>query len=175
MSAENDNVAQGSPFWRFSLGFYRQPGVGDVCIALQDTCGVDVNLLLFLLWRASTKNRLSTSDVKQIDDQMRGWRDLTVIPLRAMRRKLKDNEPFVAVGSAEIFRARIKAAELEAERLQQETLYELVNSTKLGVDDASAEDAARANMAAYQTALAREFPRGAVDILLGALRKAGHV
>ena len=41
-----------TPFWRFSLHFYRQPGVSDACIALQDGCGVDVNLLLFLLWLA---------------------------------------------------------------------------------------------------------------------------
>src|SRR5271170_5952237 len=35
-----------TPFWRFSLNFYRQADVSDACIALQDTCGVDVNLLL---------------------------------------------------------------------------------------------------------------------------------
>ena len=42
-----------TPFWRFSLNFYRQPGVSDACIALQDGCGIDVNLLLFLFWLAS--------------------------------------------------------------------------------------------------------------------------
>ena len=46
--------AQGSPFWRFSLRLYRAPGVGDACIALQETSGVDVNLLLFLLWLICT-------------------------------------------------------------------------------------------------------------------------
>ena len=40
---------------RFSLRFYRQPEVADACIALQEEAGVDVNLLLFLLWHATMK------------------------------------------------------------------------------------------------------------------------
>ncbi|MGZ3308467.1 MAG: DUF2390 domain-containing protein, partial [Xanthobacteraceae bacterium] len=51
MSAADAPSAQGSPFWRFSLRFYRQPKVADTCIALQEERGVDVNLLLFLLWQ----------------------------------------------------------------------------------------------------------------------------
>src|ERR1700680_2972326 len=50
--AEEETQA-GSPFWRFSLRFYRQPGVADACIALQDARGVDVNILLFFLWLGS--------------------------------------------------------------------------------------------------------------------------
>jgi uncharacterized protein (TIGR02444 family) len=48
---------QGSPFWRFSLRLYRAPGVGDACIVLQEETGVDVNLLLFLLWQAKSGAR----------------------------------------------------------------------------------------------------------------------
>ncbi|TMJ29569.1 MAG: DUF2390 domain-containing protein, partial [Alphaproteobacteria bacterium] len=31
--------ATGSPFWRFSLGFYRRAGVAEACIALQEQAG----------------------------------------------------------------------------------------------------------------------------------------
>ena len=58
MSAAQAPSAQGSPFWRFSLHFYRQPKVADTCIALQEEAGVDVNLLLFLLWQATRKRAL---------------------------------------------------------------------------------------------------------------------
>ena len=44
-AADTPSSAQGSPFWRFSLRFYRQPKVADACIALQEEAGVDVNLL----------------------------------------------------------------------------------------------------------------------------------
>ena len=36
MSAPQAPSAQGSPFWQFSLRFYRQPKVADTCIALQE-------------------------------------------------------------------------------------------------------------------------------------------
>src|SRR5580658_10643219 len=77
------------PFWRFSLHFYRQTGVSDACIALQDECGVDVNLLLFLFWLAAGRQRLSAAEVKKLDDSVRDWRNLTIIPIRDARRKLK--------------------------------------------------------------------------------------
>ena len=51
-----------TPFWRFSLHFYRHTGVSDACIALQDDCGVDVNLLLFLLWLAAERRQLSAEN-----------------------------------------------------------------------------------------------------------------
>ncbi len=71
-----------TPFWRFSLHFYRQPGVSDACIALQDDCGVDVNLLLFLFWLADDGQLLSADEVKKLDDKVRDWRNLTIIPIR---------------------------------------------------------------------------------------------
>src|SRR5262249_7564409 len=107
-----------------------------------------------------------------IDERVRGWRELTVIPLRAIRRKLKGNAPLVEAGLAEAYRSKIKNVELEAERLQQEALYGLANSTTLGTGEASADEAARANIAAYQAVLSKEFPAAPVALLLGAL-KAG--
>ena len=65
----------GSPFWRFSLRFYRLPGVADACIALQDGCGVDVNILLFLLWLATTKRRVPPGVAQAVCAQAAAWRD----------------------------------------------------------------------------------------------------
>src|SRR6202167_584330 len=53
-----------APFWRFSLNFYRQAGVSDACIALQDGCGVDVNLLLFLFWLAAWRRGVSADNIQ---------------------------------------------------------------------------------------------------------------
>src|SRR5277367_3501740 len=119
-------------FWRFSLHFYRQAGVSDACIALQDGCGVDVNVLLFLLWLAAERQLLSADDVKKIDDAVAGWRNLTVIPIRDIRRMLKDTPTLVEPTKQEAFRTRVKAVELEAERLQQEALYAIAQSGVMG-------------------------------------------
>ena len=67
MSAAADQSSQGSPFWRFSLRFYRQPEVADACIRLQEEAGIDVNLLLFLLWHATRKRALSATEVAELE------------------------------------------------------------------------------------------------------------
>src|SRR5687767_5117442 len=118
-------LSQGSPFWRFSLQFYRLPKVADACIALQEEAGADVNLMLFLLWHARQRRRLSKADVAALEAKIAAWRDATVIPLRSVRRALKSPPALVDPSTAEAFRNRIKAVELEAERLQQEAMFAL--------------------------------------------------
>jgi uncharacterized protein (TIGR02444 family) len=163
--------AQGSPFWRFSLRLYRAPGAGDACIALQEEAGVDVNLLLFLLWQATERRVLTAADVKALDETIGGWRDTAVIPLRNVRRALKSSPGLVAPNTAEAFRTRIKAVELEAERLQQEAMYALAATMPLSRDATSAVEAARSNVAAYETVRAVAFPKAAVDTVLTAFAK----
>jgi len=161
---ETEN-SRGSPFWRFSLQFYRLPQVADACIALQEEAGVDVNLLLFLLWHARERRQLSASDVTALEAKIGPWREATVVPLRNVRRVLKSPPALVEGGTAEAFRNRIKAVELEAERLQQEAMFALA---PLGVKGNDAEAAARANVAAYADVLGAKFPHAATATLLSA-------
>jgi len=157
-----------SPFWRFSLGFYRRPGVADACIALQDGCGVDVNILLFLLWLATARRCVPPAAAQAVCTKAGPWRDDVVVPLRTLRRRLKDGSSLVDRGTAELFRTRIKAVELESERLQQEALFAL--AAGLATEStATVAAAARANVAAYEHAMARAFTPAAVDVLLAAL------
>jgi uncharacterized protein (TIGR02444 family) len=163
---------KGSPFWRFSLGFYRRPGVADACIALQDACAVDVNVLLFFLWLATMKRRIGLAEAQSICAKADGWRDDVVVPLRTLRRKLKEGSALVEHGTAELFRTKIKAVELESERLQQEALFGL--SRGLSTETVpSVEAAARSNVAVYEQAMSRTFTPGDVDVLLAALGRQG--
>jgi uncharacterized protein (TIGR02444 family) len=162
-----------TPLWRFSLHFYRQAGVSDACIALQDACGVDVNLLLFLFWLAAGRRQLSVADIKQLDEAVRGWRDLTIVPIRDIRRDLKGAATLVEAQKQEAFRTKIKAIELEAERLQQEALFGLTRTRALG-SEAAPRDAARASIAAYQSALDARFPKQAMDVLVEAFDTVPH-
>src|SRR5581483_10620066 len=161
-------ATSGSPFWRFSLRFYREPQVADACIALQDGASVDVNLLLFLLWQAALGREFSASDVARLEERIGVWRNMTVIPLRTIRRALKSPPALVERGTAEAFRTKIKAVELEAERLQQEAMYELARAAPLGRAAASPQDAAHGNIAAYAASCAKAFPQSAVGTLLAA-------
>jgi uncharacterized protein (TIGR02444 family) len=162
-----------TPFWRFSLHFYRQAGVADACITLQDQCGVDVNLLLFLLWVAGAKRQLSVADVKALDTSVRDWRELTIVPIRNLRRKLKGAASLIEANKQEAFRNKIKAIELEAERLQQEALYNRSQSSPLG-SAADRAAPARANIAAYERVLGVPFPHAAMDRLVTAFAAIKH-
>ena len=162
-----------TPFWRFSLHFYRRAGVSDACIALQDRCGVDVNLLLFLFWLADSGRLLTSDEVKVLDDSVRDWRNLTIIPIRDARRKLKGARTLVDPGVQEAFRNKVKTVELEAERLQQEGLYAFAQSDPPG-RPAAPNDAARAKISAYARLMAVSFPPNAVALLVSAFDSLEH-
>jgi len=171
--------SQASPFWQFSLRFYRQPRVADACITLQEEAGVDVNLLLFLLWHATRKRTLSAAEVAQLESRIGPWREATVVPLRTVRRALKAPPALVAPAAAELFRTKIKAIELEAERLQQEAMFELARSSPLGHEAlgheaTSVQEAARGNVAAYAAIATAAFPKAATETLLAALAGLAH-
>jgi uncharacterized protein (TIGR02444 family) len=171
MSDETD--APATPFWRFSLHFYRHAGVSDACIALQDSLGIDVNLLLFLFWLAAGRQLLSAAEVKRLDDRVRSWRELTIVPIRDARRKLKGAATLVDPNKQEAFRNKVKAVELDAERLQQEALYAFTQSGPVGSQSAPPA-AARANIAAYAGAVGKTFPQPALDTLFAAFDGIEH-
>lgn len=114
--------------WRFALGLYGQDGAADACLALQDQLGVDVNILLFALFAASERGMAVTSeDVRSMDAVVQTWREQTVVPLRTMRRRLK--QPVGPAGSeyTEVLRPTIKKAELLAEQIEQALLAQWID------------------------------------------------
>ncbi len=136
-------------FWDFSLAFYAMPGVADACLALQDSCSADVNVLLFLLYRARDGHMLSATEVRRIEALAEPWRQAVVVPLRTLRRTLKAPvgafEPEVTAA----LRTEIKRIELAAERVQQETLERLAASEAPGSACAAPTACARLNLQHY--------------------------
>jgi uncharacterized protein (TIGR02444 family) len=169
-SSSSSTPVRKSPFWRFSVKFYAVPGVAQACIDLQDQAKVDVNILFFLLWNATEKRALNATDVAEVERTIGGWREMAVVPIRDVRRALKSPPPVMAPDVAEGFRTRIKAAELEAERLQQEALYDLARSGRLGQPAGSPSEAAQISVSAYQGVLG-PFPPAPLDTVLSAFAK----
>jgi uncharacterized protein (TIGR02444 family) len=159
-----------SPFWQFSVKFYAVPGVADACIELQDKAKVDVNILFFLLWNATQGRAYNAADITEIEHLVGPWREMAVIPVRDIRRALKTPPAVVPPAAAESLRTRIKAVELEAERLQQEALYELAQSSRLGRPSASPGRAARDSVSSYQGVIG-PFPPEPLETVLSAFAK----
>ena len=115
-----------TPFWRFSVALYRRPGVAAACLDLQDRRGLDVNLLLFALWRGMAGERLPAARLETLDQLVAAWRERSVRPLRAIRRDLKPllEELGRRRAAGEALRAEIAAAELRAEQIEQAMLFD---------------------------------------------------
>ena len=92
--------------------------------------------------------------------QAGAWRDDVVVPLRALRRKLKDGSSLVERSTAELFRTRIKAVELESERLQQEALFALAAGLRRPSARRPSRPRRAPTCAAYEHAMARALHAG---------------
>ena len=177
-----------SRFWDFTMGVYGRPGVSPACIALQDSLGLDVNLLLFCCWvAASGRGALSSQEMRRCRDSSEPWQAHVVGALRGVRRRLKDGVEGVPADLAADYRKRVLALEIDGEHVAQVAL----ESVAPEVADSSRPPAQRrrdaaANLAVYLglggaspspvqldhlgTILAAAFPdadRAAVGALLG--------
>ncbi len=97
-----------SEFWDWAVAAYARPGVADACLDLQDHYGQNVPLLLWAVWRGG--------DIAAAVEIARSWEDEVVAPLRGLRRRLKGRT------QAEALRQKVKAVELEAERMMMVAL-----------------------------------------------------
>lgn len=106
--------------WRFAVAVYGRPGIADLCLDLQDRHGVDVPLLLWAAWTGAVRGHaLTGADLAAALAATAPWRRDVVAPLRAVRRRLKAGpSPIAPTPETDALRERVKALELEAERLQ---------------------------------------------------------
>lgn len=119
--------------WAFALKLYAEPGVREACLRLQDRGGVDVMLLLVAVFATAQKQiRISSEDVSAMDDASRPWRLQIVHPLRALRRTLVSGPAPAPSEASERLRSQIKAAELGAERFENDLLADWLQSKTPG-------------------------------------------
>lgn len=150
-------MPRANPFWRFSLRTYREPGVQEACLALQDRCGADVNLLLFCGWIGRGGRVLDENSLRLAVGRVGHWQSEVVVPMRLARRGLKgligDSE---IGGMATTLRRRALAIELELERVEQTMLAALAESWGEPAQRLEPLQAVPANLTAYLTLLGEE-------------------
>lgn len=142
------------PFWRFSLRTYRQDGVAHACLALQDECGVDVNLLLYCCWLGSERRRLSARDARSAMNAVGRWQQEVVAPLRRARRAIRKDPAGKVAETTLLLRQKIAAAELDAEYLEQRLLDAEASRMPAATGNGAApEEIAATNLDRYLAAL----------------------
>ena len=139
MSPTTSAKTKANPLWDFMRWAYLQPGVEKACLALQNRLNADVNIVLFCVWLAyrGAGNSHLAKHLAGALKLSRDWQRTLVEPLRDCRTNMKtmlEGMSFSAEdqATAEALRERIKACELEMEKLQTIAVYSLVED---GSDD----------------------------------------
>lgn len=119
-------------FWEYSCRVYRQAGVSERCLHLQDEYALDVNLLLMCCWHAETRGVIDGATLTQMITQSQEWSNNVVNPLRGVRRWMKTQlmQEGASQGLASeqliALREDIKKLELRTEQYQQAFLETMV-------------------------------------------------
>lgn len=115
-----DNFQMTNPFWNFSLEVYSKKGVSDACIALQEKCGVDVNILLFCCWTASVGHPvLSKHEVTLLCRSAADWNYDIVQKLRSVRKSFKIKNYECDEEEVRQLQNQILEVEIKAEQIEQ--------------------------------------------------------
>lgn len=128
--------------WDFSLAHYGKARVAEACLRLQDSYGVNINLLLWSLWLESQDKELDSNRLAVALAAIQPWDLGYVQPLRQLRRKIKQD--FAAdLARVASLREQIKRAELEAEKQEQLCLEKLaLDWSPIGKDSPAPENVA---------------------------------
>lgn len=100
-------------FWPWAVERYARPGAEEALLALQDRFGVSIPLALWAMW---LDERGRDGDVEAALALSERWTP-AIEALRTARRALKPQAPAVKDADRKALRRRVKALELEAERL----------------------------------------------------------
>lgn len=80
-----------NPIWQYALTVYECPEIRDACLDLQDSCGVNVNLLLFNGWLLSNKTVIRGDHWRAIFIALEPWQSVSN-RIRAYRRLLRPKQ-----------------------------------------------------------------------------------
>ena len=104
------------------MSIYGSTGVQKECVELQDSVGIDVNILLFCAFVGAVHGALlSEQELSDAIAAVAQWQETIIRPLRATRRTLKQLMPpetFLKPLVKDL-RAGVKSIELQAERVEQ--------------------------------------------------------
>src|SRR5262249_7110507 len=71
--------------WKFSIHYYAREKIADACLRLQNECGADVNLILFILWMSAREELLSAAQLRLAVRATAPWQRTVVVGLRRVR------------------------------------------------------------------------------------------
>ena len=117
-------------FWLYSLSLY--PAIKDLSLQWQDNFGVNINLLLFLLYLDKQQQSLNETQLQQLEDLLKHFSTEVTQSIRALRRTLPS--PWLESDMQQPLRQQLLSTELAAEKLEQQLLVQQFNQLSLSSD-----------------------------------------
>lgn len=117
-------------FWQFSLNLY--PAIKESCLQWQDNFGVNINLLLFLLYLDKQQQSISEAQLLQLEELLQHFSTEVTQSIRSLRRTLPS--PWLESDMQQPLRQQLLSTELAAEKLEQQLLVQQFNQLSLSAD-----------------------------------------
>ena len=127
-------------FWDFSCKVYARDGAADTCLRLQDEFALNVNVVLLCLWFGeSGRGRFEADELDRVLSAVESWHKDVVLPLRAVRRRLKEGVRGTPRHLADDLGGVASESELYAERVEQLMLHTAVSRPGVAMIDESGQ------------------------------------
>lgn len=159
-------------FWNWSLIAHSRTGAPQALIRLQDEFGLNANILLWCCWCAVQGIAVPDLALRKAADLVNDWSHDVTEPLRAVRRALKAPPRQADQSGAAALRERVKAVELEAEKLEQAMLESLAGGLASKGEEVEPLEEARRALVRYADLSGIAFSRGFSTLLLDDLARA---
>lgn len=148
-------MRQDGEFWSYTKLVYGKDDVRERLLALQDTVGADVNLLLYCGWLAeSGRGRVDQVQLRRSIATIENWHDSITRALRSIRTDIRNDDSLRQFDDADAVRARILEAEVQSERVAQNRLETTAplpaNSGRKGDIESASRDVT-ASLSSYLT------------------------
>jgi uncharacterized protein (TIGR02444 family) len=165
IAADSTEQAETNPFWTFSVTLYKKPGVAQALLDLQDSHGLDVNILLYACFAAVEQRTVSEVDASALDGVCADWRDEVIRQLRSVRRKLAARPD-----TADISKGLLQL-ELAAEQRQQAMIWAWHNGTSARISTLAPEACLQSNLQSVAMAAGAVDAASLLAPLLAVLRR----
>ncbi len=121
----SDIDGEAQRLWEFALTLYEVETVKQACLSIQARYGLSISLLLGSIWAgANGYGRLGATELETAIRRGMEWHREIIEPLRALRRRLRQQPPQGLERRTERLRHRLLEQELEAERIEQRLFLE---------------------------------------------------
>lgn len=115
-----------NPLWDFALKTYSEPDVEAACLALQDSCGLSVNAILFALWLAEQGREYHVDAAAH--EQIAQWQNKVTASIRRARLHVRGQRDTSGLYQT------LKTVELEAEQAELAMFYQLTEQMPVIAD-----------------------------------------